>query len=282
MKGDDPRLKPQYRMPRVFGALPGPRNVPKDRQHLLNRQRNLALSMTMLTDRDALVELLPPGCVLDGEPLLTLNALYMTNIGWLAGRGYALISAGFRIARDSPSQGRLTGNFLAVVWENMADPILTGREELGWAKLFAEIPDPIAIDTDHVGSAGWDGFRFLDFSIRECRETDPSPATASGSFHYKYVPETGALDRADVEYLEYSPPGAFATGYGGMTVRQRFTGRGDFVFHPARWEDIPFQYPIINALAALPRLEMREASVTISEADGKIGDPGGGALRKVT
>ena len=29
-------------------------------------------------------------------------------------------------------------------------------------------------------------------------------------------------------------------------------GNGSFKFHRARWEDVPFQYPIINALAALP------------------------------
>ena len=41
MKADDLNLKPQYRMPRVFGALPGPRNVPKDKQNLPDNQTEL-------------------------------------------------------------------------------------------------------------------------------------------------------------------------------------------------------------------------------------------------
>jgi hypothetical protein len=40
MKADDLNLKPQYRMPRVFGALPGPRNVPKDKQTFRTTRRN--------------------------------------------------------------------------------------------------------------------------------------------------------------------------------------------------------------------------------------------------
>jgi len=51
------------------------------------------------------------------------------------------------------------------------------------------------------------------------------------------------------------------------------TGCGSFHFHRARWEDVPFQYPIINALADLPIGEMRAASVSYQSADGLVGDP---------
>jgi len=42
---------------------------------------------------------------------------------------------------------------------------------------------------------------------------------------------------------------------------------------PAPWEDVPFQYPIINALAFLPIKEWRGASVTTLVASGAIGNP---------
>ena len=54
MLPDDPQLKSQYRMPRVFGALPGPRNVPRDKQHLENAQRNTIMSVSARTDSGAL------------------------------------------------------------------------------------------------------------------------------------------------------------------------------------------------------------------------------------
>jgi hypothetical protein len=85
MKADDLNLKPQYRMPRVFGALPGPRNVPKDKQNLPDNQTELLIAVTALTDSKLLEELLPPDCTLDGEPLLTVSMSFKSNIGWLAG-----------------------------------------------------------------------------------------------------------------------------------------------------------------------------------------------------
>ena len=31
---------------------------------------------------------------------------------------------------------------MPVVWENHADPILTGREQLGWSKIYADMDTP--------------------------------------------------------------------------------------------------------------------------------------------
>ena len=281
MKSDDPNLKPQYRMPRVFGALPGPRNVPKDKWNLPNNQTNLVIAVSMLTDPGALSDLLPPDCTLDGEPVLTISMTFMSNIGWLAGRGYAILNVGFRIAHESRSRGRLTGTFTPVLWENLADPIMTGREELGFAKIYAEMPPPVAIGDTYSATAAWQGFRFFEISASDLMEAATDPASPNGSFHYKFIPRTGALGEADTAYLEYAPPNHLATGYGGLRIVRRLTGKGEFQFHKARWEDVPFQYPIINALAALPRLELRGASVTTLAADGAIGDPSAGTLTEI-
>jgi hypothetical protein len=62
MKHDDPNLKAQYRMPRVFSALRGPRNVPKHKQHLSNNQTNLVIAVSVLTDEGCSRELVPPDC----------------------------------------------------------------------------------------------------------------------------------------------------------------------------------------------------------------------------
>lgn len=281
MKPDDPNLKPQYRMPRVFGALPGPRNVPKDKQHLPNNQRNLTLSVTALTDAGGLSELLPPGCVLKGEPLLTVTITYMSNIGWLAGHGYAMLSVGFSIAHSARVRGMLSGSFKPVLWENLADPIVTGREELGFAKLYADLPPPLIVGDRCTAVAAWQNFRFFDLEIADLADATIPAARPEGSFHYKYVPKTGALTEGDVEYLEYAPPEAGATGYSALRTTRFRQGSGRFAFHRARWEDVPFQYPIINALADLPEHEIRAATLTESTAEGTIGDPSGGALAEV-
>ena len=280
MKADDLNLKPQYRMPRVFGALPGPRNVPKDKQNLPDNQTELVISVSVLTDAQKLTELLPPDCTLEGEPLLTVSMTFKSNIGWLAGRGYSILRTSFQIAHQSQRSGKVAGSFIPVLWENLADPIMTGREELGFAKIYAEMPAPVIIGDSYSAVAMWQGFRFFEIDVGSLNETSDQPKP-DGSFHYKFIPRTGALGEADAAYLEYAPPNALATGYGGLRIMRRMVGRGNFKFHRARWEDVPFQYPIINALADLPVLDARGASVTTLAATGAIGDPSAGTLAEI-
>jgi hypothetical protein len=280
MKADDLNLKPQYRMPRVFGALPGPRNVPKDKQNLPDNQTELVVAVTVLTDRKLLEELLPPDCTLEGEPLLTVSMTFKANIGWLAGRGYSILRTSFQISHNSRTRGRVNGTFIPVLWENLADPIMTGREELGFAKIYAEMSPPVIIGDSYSGVATWQGFRFFEIEANGLEETSLR-AEPAGSFHYKFIPRTGALGEADAAYLEFAPPNKLATGYGGLRVTRRMIGKGRYKFHHARWEDVPFQYPIINALSDLPVLEERGASVTTFAATGAIGDPSAGSLAEI-
>jgi hypothetical protein len=157
----EPNLKQMYRMPTVFGPAPGPRNVPEEKAHLRFTKETTVLTVTAHTDPVMLAALLPPRCTLDGEARLEVSVCYFSRIGWLAGRGYNIVMV--RIpATFACEQERLRGYFIHVLWESLCDPILTGREELGWPKLYAEIPDPIVLEEGWRGSASWEGFRFFD------------------------------------------------------------------------------------------------------------------------
>jgi hypothetical protein len=63
----------------------------------------------------------------------------MIGIDWLAGRGYTMIQLWWPAAYDG-RRDQVMGRFLAGIWENLADPIITGRGEIGQPKLFAETP----------------------------------------------------------------------------------------------------------------------------------------------
>jgi hypothetical protein len=160
-------------------------------------------------------------------------------------------------------------------------PVTTGREELGFAKIYADIPAPVIFGDCYRGKALWEGIQFFNMEISDLVEWPFDATAATGSFHQKYVPRTGALGEPDCAYLEYAPPNQLATGYGELRVLRRCSGKGAFRFHRARWEDVPFQYPIINALADLPTRELRAASVTWLVAEGTIGDPSAGTLAEI-
>ena len=43
---------------------------------------------------------------------------------------------------------RAEGGLLTVLWENLCDPILTGREQLGFSKIYCELPEPVVLRGD--------------------------------------------------------------------------------------------------------------------------------------
>lgn len=251
----EPTLNDMYRMPTVFGPAPGPRNVPKEKSHLRYSKDWTILSVAALTDRSMLSQLLPPRCKLDGEPTLRVSMTYLTNIGWLAGRGYNILMVRIPAIFEGEHE-TVKGTFIPVLWESMTDPILTGREELGWPKIHAEIPDPVVLDGSWHGTASWQGYRFFDIGASEFKAQDSTPPAEGPAFVHKYIPRTGEWGKPDVSYMA-------VTGNETLpTITSFAVGTGRFTFRSARWEDMPTQYRVVNSLAALPIVEFREACLT--------------------
>jgi acetoacetate decarboxylase len=250
-----------YRMPTHFGPVPGPRQQPdgfaRDWKH---SPRTLTVSASYLTDAARLERHLPEGFALAGEPVVTVDFHYMTGIDWLAGRGYNMIFLTWPAAFKG-RQDKATGKFLSVIWENLADPIIAGRDEIGHPKLYAEIAEPRFWDGAQICSAGWMGFRFLDLTVSELRDAAPSSAKAhsDGTMMLKYVPRTGTKGEADVNQVTITPAEDPET-----SVERRQTGIGAVRFHRATVSDLPTMHHVVNALADLPIIEPRGGSLTHS------------------
>ena len=260
-----------HRMPYGFGPSAGPRQGPEGRAFdWTDGPARRAVSVSYLTDGALLAGLLPPGFSLAGEPVVTVEVQYLTELEWLAGRGYNTLGVRFpatwRGARDE-----VTGLFLAVLWENLADPILTGRDELGFAKLYAEIPQPRILRGREIHGAAWLGHRFVDIEIGGIEPAEPIAAegpAAGGTLHYKYVPATGAPGgEADVAYACHTPPGA-----GRQRIVSFHRAEGTVRFNPTNWEDMPTQFHIVQRLAALPVVEARGASVAETRGGRDLSD----------
>jgi hypothetical protein len=265
------RTSLMHRMPYGFGPAAGPRQdgdgVPFDWADTPHRR---AVAVSYLTDEAALAALLPPRFVLAGEPVVTVEIQYLTELQWLAGRGYNTLGVKFPATYQGKSEA-VAGLFLAVLWENLADPILTGRDELGFAKLYAEIPEPRVFRGREMHGAAWLGHRFVDLELDDIRDAgSPAPPqgpAAGGTLHYKYVPSTGDWGSADVAYACHTPPGASR-----QRVLSASAANGRVAFHPTTWEQMPTQFHIVQRLAALPVLESRGASVTVTRGGRDLSD----------
>jgi hypothetical protein len=247
------------RMPATLGPAPGPRNMPHSRQHLLYNGDSTSITVKALTDAARLSAFLPPRCRLAGEPVLIASITMLTNLGWLAGRGYNLVKIACEIIFDG-EDGEVKGSMPLVLWENHADPILTGRDELGMTKLYCNIPNFSVVDGKLRGSADWEGFRFFNLNASDLQPADLNsgvqPYGAPGgpkTLCYRYQHVVGDWEKAAIAEMTVSTDGKGPA----PVARERLTGKGSFSFNAATWEDMPTQYTFVTSLASLPLLEFR-------------------------
>jgi hypothetical protein len=233
--------------------------------------------VSFLTNSEQLEAFLPPGFSLNGEPVVSVSGGYMKEIEWLAGRGYNTLGVSFPVVFNGEVD-QATGSLLTVLWENLTDPILTGREELGFSKIYCKLPDPITFNGETHCTASWLGFKFMDMHVRATEQVSIQPASApsqqpsgeqplTGALHYKYMPRTGEWGTADIAYAVLTPASS-----PNRVVQEHWRGEGTVEFHKARWEDLPTQYNIVNAFHELEVKEWRGASIVKSVGGKDLSD----------
>jgi len=199
---------------------------------------------------------LPEGLELGAEPVVTISASYIKEIEWLAGRGYNTLGVSFP-AIFNGEEDHVSGSLLTVLWENLADPILTGRDELGFSKIYCELPEPRVCQGQTNCIASWMGFKFLDLRIKNLTKMSSEEVAESlsnrrgdGTLHYKYIPRTGEWGKPDISYFALTP-----SGDSNAVIKEMWRGEGAVQFHEASWEDMPTMFHIANALH---NLEVKE------------------------
>lgn len=254
----------RYRMPVFFGPAPGPRQMPPGRADPVNSPHRTLAAISCSADAGRLESLLPPKFSLWGEPRLIVEVQTLKAIDWLAGRGYNTLGVKVPVQYDSAA-GPRRGHLLTVLWENLADPIITGREDLGFSKLYCEIPDvPRGAEQFDI-ACSWLGFEFFRLSVHAVQE-QAIPAAASGPgpegvFHFKYFPRNGEPGEGDVAQVTFTPA---ANPNARLVSRQ--AGKGSFRFIRGRWEDLPTLHHVVDFLASLELDDF--SAVTIVQTEG--------------
>jgi hypothetical protein len=277
----DPKFR--YRMPVVFGPAPGPRQRPGGGMWLpeeTGRMNATWMAVSFRTDPAKLEAILPPGMSLRGEPVVTVSCAWFKNLYWLAGRGYGIVAVDFPVRYEGKSE-ILNGTFCPVLWEGAPDAITTGRDELGFPKMYADVAE-IEWDQDQriaTCSASWMGFRFFDIALFDLTEAGGEPglpgANDGPAMYFKYVPRTsvGGSEGADVAYVTTAAPPA---GCGGNASNVKFDGfefkrwsaRGDIAWHRATFEQLPLSFHVVNGMADIDILEPVSAELVTFSGPG--------------
>ncbi|MEX0735182.1 MAG: acetoacetate decarboxylase family protein [Steroidobacteraceae bacterium] len=251
-------------MPTHFGPSVSPRQGPDGRPFDWSAFEWLRISAIFPSPPDRLERYMPPGFEPMPDPDIAITFSYTRNVPWLAGRGYNTF--GINVPVYFRGKNRMEpGSMTMVLWENLAEPIITGREELGFSKLFCDLPDARQEAGGITCQASWMGFRFATLHVRELVKVDvgslPDPSTTRTKgqlLHYRYMPATGDWGAAAVQEVTMTP-----CLQGGTTVRAE-SGRAKLQWNVPTWEDMPTQHRIVQSLAEVVSGEASHAEIVLT------------------
>ena len=230
-----------YLMPAHFG---GDRFDPSYQA----RQKATRLAVTFETDCADLERYIPEELeLLAPEVEVALNQL--TEINWLAGGHYNLVSVSAPV-RFAGDVDRVDAPYALVVWENRTAPILTGREQTGVPKIFADIEDLHICRPHYATSVSYEGNTFLSMMFEAQSpltgaDLERAKATFGSldSIGWRYIPKVGAPG-ADLSQFILFPQA--------MDVDSVCAGTGTLTWTELSVMQNPRQHQIIRALASLP------------------------------
>ena len=222
-----------------------------------------SLGVTFVTDPKLAARLLPEPFRLGDEALISVAESVCEDVDWLAGKKYNLVGVDVAAVFDGEVDRDVRGTFCVIMWENMTEAILGGRDHSGVPKVYADIPDLIRKDDTCTGSVSHFGHPILDMSASELKPlsadecADLERARRDGIWmNYKYFPSV-ENDGADVSYAcTYPSSGKCPAAW---------EGKGSIRFRPSSFEKNPTQYVLINKLAELPVHEVRLARLAVWE-----------------
>ncbi|KAL2829638.1 hypothetical protein BJY01DRAFT_254926 [Aspergillus pseudoustus] len=264
-----------WRMPICFGPMPGPRQDGQGKRHPSADSTFYNASIRFHTSRTVLESFLPNGSFRFSSPGTLAEATFaysaIDRMAWLGGSGYRMFGLTLHGIEYTKKDGSvLPVSFLVVLFEDLADPIISGREELGFPKLFASIH--VTQDQDSLELLlHWRGHRFAraqwhglhavqrleelehtgDETERGERSSQPPLVT------YRYVPAVGAPGMADAEYPVLVPPPVSRP----VVSRVTHIDRASVEFNPLCWSELPTLHHVVSGLADIPVLKVLEAKI---------------------
>ncbi len=219
-----------------------------------------AMIVSYVTDREKVATYVPEPYEVTEDAVITVVYACNKNIDWLAGHGYNLLGVNVSVIYKGEKE-TLTGTYTLVMWENLADPILTGRELQGIPKIYADIPEhTVSEGRWHTGASHF-GSKIVDISINNLREPTAEEVQAgqqaqagkNNPMGLRYMPGVSGFGHA------LNQPTTFPSE---DIITEALVGEGQINWQQLTWEQNPTQFHIVNALANLPVLAYLPAIVT--------------------
>lgn len=265
-----------WRMPTSFGPMPGPRQDFFGKPRDGSNAKFTTTSVKFKSSRTVLENLFPTEklkfAVADTVAYASFAVTQLDNLEWLGGRGYSHFGLYIHGVQYTKENGdTTTGTYLPILFENLVDPILSGREELGFPKLFCDL-EVKASGSGSTFDASWMSSKFCSLTVKGLEETSttdeavPSATKEEGMFFHKYIPATGSTGskergQADVQYTAFLPSAEDASATKRKMEKTLKASSAEIVFDALDWKALPTLHHIVERLKEIPVYEVVEAKV---------------------
>lgn len=204
------------------------------------------------------IEALLPERFTSIEPVISVQACEFKDIGWLAGHSYTLINISTPVHFEG-KEHQVDGDLVLAMFENHADPIVAGREGIGYSKIYADMPKFSHYEGKYTAKASSWGFEFMKLQIDVNTEAPDAQrmmklaAQSQGKINYRYVPMIDDVTKAEISYPVFNPkkwekPADYKWEI--KKPQMKFCS-GTVEFKEPKWEDMPTWYRVGKGLADL-------------------------------
>lgn len=274
--------KPQtyWRQPVVFGPMPGPRQDHQGRSRAAASLKSTfkTASIKFKTSRTLLQNLFPNDSYSFISPSTVAYASFsqttLDKMDWLGGGGYRHLGLYIHGVQYRKADGQvIEGTYMPILFESLADPIVSGREELGMPKLYTAIDVHQREQSHHVQSS-WQGAVWGNFSLAALKDEDPGsdPGTIGGTSDqgilvYRYLPKVGrdSKGQADAEYPVFVPHEHESKVVPSKVTRVRRTKEASIKINALCWDSLPTLHHVIDRLGEIPIDEVVDGKLVEGE-----------------
>ena len=256
--------------------MPGPRqnHLGKSRAVASLQSTSVTTSITFKTSGTVLRNLFPNASYSFVSPETVVYASWklttLDKMDWLGGGGYSHFGLYIHGVQYKKRDGEIVrGTYLPVLFEDLADPILSGREELGYPKLYSAINIGRRDKSLHM-TIGWQGAHWGSLQLRDLNDQvndDGSESTLDpGILIHKHIPRTGfeTKPEADADYTVVTSFAEDAQTVPSKMTRVQTSNKASFEVRETDWDMLPTLHHVVSRLAEVPIYEIVEAKVVES------------------
>ena len=264
-----------WRMPVAFGPMPGPRQTHFGTARDGSQSTFTTASIKIKTSRTVLQTLFPPGKTswrFKSPGTIAYCSFSQTTLGnmhWLGGSGYRHLGLYIHGVEYVKKNGEtVLGTYMPLLFESLADPIVSGREELGMPKLYSSI-DIERDETSYRIRIGWQGATWGRFQLNGLTSVETSAAgkpgikgsmtgddTDAGILVQRYIPRVGHAHKGEAE-ADYAVFDRFSEAEPQPTVQRAWESKdAKFEIDAKDWTALPTLHHVIARLQEIPVYEI--------------------------